>query len=1344
MTASFVARTCTEIRDATVPGASREPESCPLEEFRDEPAYVLLGDPGAGKSTSFKRECGAQEDDAVSVPPRDLIHFEVSDHPEWRGKTLFIDGLDEVRAGAADARSPFDKIRQKLDALGKPRFRLSCRQADWLGTNDLQNLETVSPDGKVTVLQLDPLTQDDVVTILRSDPRIEDFEAFVRQAEHRNIDGMLFNPQSLDLLVAAVAEEDWPESRLQTFEKACAKLASEQNTEHAIASALLPPEQLLAEAGRLCAISLLTGDAGFALNSTVANEEYLDLSRCVPDDPQACRQVVATRLFTVDGEGRFTFVHRHVAEFVGARYLAGVVEDGLPLRRVLALITGADGAVVTPLRGLSAWLAAHSPHSRSELVERDPIGVGLYGDLGTFTFEEKRALLESLAIVAPQELPPHQAAAFAPLADPELESIFLEILTDADRSERHQHLVCFLLQVSTEGVPLTGLAPTFLDIVRDDTRPPHVNAAALDAFLHCHSGADKAKTLHDLLEDIVAGRASDPYRDMLGRILTFLYPENLLPTEIWEYLFERHEQDSLYLGSYFRFWEFDLLSSSSDRQVSKLLDACRDRIGPTRGALASHSADRLLPNLVARGLNVRGDELDAARLYDWLGIGLPEGSRASNSEATTTIRAWLGERPDVQKAVFLEGLYRSPDSEAFQFHANRVGKRLYGATPPEDFEFWCLQQALSLSEVSQRSSEFLLWQALATDRLDPAIVRTLLSGNRQLTELANKLLAPPTESPELEESRRQKEREEIDRKRQEDDWLDSLRSQESSLRTGVAAPSLLYTLAQNYFGAFLEFDPKKGDERIARLVRHDSQLKDGVLAGLQAVIDREDVPDFGEILQLHRQKRMHYLGLPYLAGLAIAESTSPLDVSGWTPRQRRTAVAFYLTFPHADYEPLWYRQLLEQHPDVVADAQIGLATAALRAGRIAHYHLWHLAHDKSYAEVARRASLPLVQAFPTRCRSEQLGVLDQLLWAAISHADRRALKETIARKLSKKSMNPFQRGHWFAAGCLVAPESYRNPTAKFAEQGRGDERVRQILALFCSEHRISVSFGDLDILTVKLLVRLGGAHFGPDAWFRGGVVNMGMRASELVRKLIQRLAQDCSSDAADALRALVADSNLPRWHPAIEAAINDQRVVWRDLGYRAPSLDRVLETLSGRNPSNPGDLAALAAELLCDIGRRIRTANTDDWRQYWNDGNDNRPDRPKHENSCRDALLSDLRNELPQAVDAQPEGEYAGDRRADIRIACDGFQVPVEIKKNLHRDLWSAMRNQLIERYAADPATGGYGIYVVFWFGADLTQLPPSGRRPATPEDLAGRLLEALSAEERRKLAVCVIDVSPP
>ena len=110
------------------------------------------------------------------------------------------------------------------------------------------------------------------------------------------------------------------------------------------------------------------------------------------------------------------------------------------------------------------------------------------------------------------------------------------------------------------------------------------------------------------------------------------------------------------------------------------------------------------------------------------------------------------------------------------------------------------------------------------------------------------------------------------------------------------------------------------------------------------------------------------------------------------------------------------------------------------------------------------------------------------------------------------------------------------------------------------------------------------------------------------------------------------------------------------------------------------------------------------------------------------------------------EGRYANDKRADIRVSCRDFQVPVEIKKNLHPNLWSALREQLIARYARDPATDGYGIYVVLWFGGidGRTPSPPSGGPPRDPGALRQRLQDTLTPEEARKISVCVIDVSAP
>ncbi|MYI06590.1 MAG: hypothetical protein F4059_04540 [Gemmatimonadetes bacterium] len=86
--------------------------------------------------------------------------------------------------------------------------------------------------------------------------------------------------------------------------------------------------------------------------------------------------------------------------------------------------------------------------------------------------------------------------------------------------------------------------------------------------------------------------------------------------------------------------------------------------------------------------------------------------------------------------------------------------------------------------------------------------------------------------------------------------------------------------------------------------------------------------------------------------------------------------------------------------------------------------------------------------------------------------------------------------------------------------------------------------------------------------------------------------------------------------------------------------------------------------------------------------------------------------------------------------------MPVEIKRDEHPDLWTAIEDQLVTKYAIDPAARGHGIYLVLWFGRGKTQRSPDGERPAKPEALEDRLRHALSSQQARKISVCVVDVS--
>lgn len=1046
----FVPRTCTEILPPDA-AQSRQPEPQPLAAFRSVPAYVLLGDPGAGKTTAFEVESKAVGD-GLYVSARDFLTLSVDSHPEWREKTLFIDGLDEVRAGTDDVHTPFDAIRGRLDELGKPRFRLSCREVDWLEANDRKYLESVAREGAVTVLRLDPLPHEDILSILEVQPGVEDAQKFVEEAQNRGVDGLLTNPQSLELLVRAVAEGGWPESRLDTFERACSHLARERNEEHLIGAAPPALGELLDAAGRLCVVQLIAGIAGYTVGPGESDSAYPSPEECGYANHDMLKPALATKLFKAESDTRFVPVHRHIAEFLGARHLAKLIEGGLPSQRVLALITGADGSVVTEMRGSSAWLAAQCPHARMALIECDPIGVGLYGDTGQFSPEEKRILLEALKHVRDRlgsELGSrYRTAAFGPLATADMEPVLREILTDPARDKQHQMLASFVLRIVETGTPLSGLSDLLLDIVHDDTRTPSVKALSLDAFLRtCPNGQEKTNLLKQLLANIQVGQVSDSDDELLGTLLIRLYPQDLPASQVWNYLSEPRESNLI--GRYVWFWDRRLLEQSSDEDVRELLGRFLCLPSGLQSALEMDEflLKYLSLKLLARGLNAYGDRIPTEQLYDWLGVGLPMTQYKLGEEARN-MQVWLERHPAIQKAILTEGVrrYTESDEESFSGYMYEVERRLYRANLPSDFSAWCLEQAMAATD-SQVVEYFVLLANRAGLPLESQLEQA--RGHRDSQNLISGMIAQRDRyEAEYQERERQRQSYTEERERKENEWLAYVHSNEVALRENRAAPALLDELAKVYFSTFFSND-HGGPEAVEKELQGEQSLTQAALQGLRGTPARLDVPEPEKILDLHRKGRMSRLEWPFLAGLAEIERTAPEDAAQWDTDRIRKALAFYQCGLCGDYQPKWYQRLLATHPEVVAEVQVRFAVSEFHTDGASIHNLRRLARDPKHAQVAQHASLPLLHAFPTRCKLKHINVLDNLLWAAIQHADTASFEELIERKLSRKSMNPAQRVHWLAAGLVVSPAIYRDRLNDFV---RSREKQVQQVATFFYEH----------------------------------------------------------------------------------------------------------------------------------------------------------------------------------------------------------------------------------------------------------------------------------------------------
>lgn len=1472
MSETYVERTCTRL-DALESGRQQAVVSAPLSSFRSEHAYVLLGDAGAGKSTEFRQEREELGDGAVLRSARDFVTLDVKS--EWSDKTVFIDGLDEIRAVASDGRPALDDIRKRLEQLDWPKYRISCREADWLGSNDRRSLETETPGGAVAVLRLDPLDLQAKRALVAAYPEIDDTSAFFDEVEQRGLGGMSDNPLTLELLAGAFAQGGgtWPASRLETFELACERMVREHNDEHnaAAVSDGFAAEDRLAAAGELCALTLLSGAESISLAHDDDGSQCIVLNELRPMDAGGAtgnsslrRHALRTKLFSaangpksIAERPRVSPIHRQIAEFLGGRYLAGLVKSGLPARRIVALmISPHDGRVVTSLRGLSAWLSAHSVEALDRLIDADPVGIGLYGDISGLGGERKQRLLRALASYATASpLLGHQwrddpdagyrdstAWAFRSIVDAETVEVVAELLHGQADDPASDRIAAFLLRVLTEAeglskVAASRLATVALGIARKQQWSADTRRAGLEAFMSLETDRDaRDEALAALLTDIAEGRLVDPDDDLAGLTLRELYPHRVRPAEIWSYLEIRTREN--YHGAFDSFWSHAIVEQSSAHDAADALDALWAvlphqslRFGVDE-VLHRRAQDMMPVELLVKALEELGDHADVARLFGWLAVaatcgrdiqpdarqgrhealsdawehlspqeieqlGYPRGEDqaavAQYVDPAGPVRAWLEQRPETQRHLYLEWLKTRHGDGLYGYRAWLLPMPLFFSALPRDLGRWCLEQALGLeasdpdlaTDILGHIVRSLVSDSAVNDGLTLDDVRERAEANPRLTAELERLLSPPPQTAErvafeaeIEELDRENRRKEQELRQQ---WADHVRDSLPALSDGSFPVHHLHDLAYIYFGRRHGSDRDvSGRERLTEFLQDDGRLAGEVIDALAAVALHAELPTVDETLSLCAESKHAWVAWPLFAGLHIVECNdveSPdaaragechhageaeiqvADCHGVVcqsmlldslddERKRRVIATYLCVLNPLDRPAPWLKRWLEAESELVSDVLIRCAVDDVRTGRESSTALNEL-NVLGFDELTtHRIRLRVLKSFPTAAPRRQLSLLDSLLFALIAEGRTEGARDLFDAKLATKSLTVAQRARWLATAVFLFQGQYVGQLSKFAARHSSGTRC---LAEFLHHSpgprwgRESHLAARFEPATLEMLIKVLGGAFAPFDLFDGAyTVTAEIRAAEWVENLLFLLSRTSSAAATDALRRLEQSPELAAWREPLRRAREDQAVERRNTEYHPPTVDEVQRVLGGEAPANAADLAALLLDRLDDIADETRGSPADPWRPFWNEDTYGRPDTPKPENSCRDSLLMTLRARLPSEVDVVREGSYAADKRADIRVSCGGFNVPIEIKRESHSDLWHAMRTQLVGQYTTDPATDGYGTYLVLWFGGGRMPTPPSGQRPTTPDELREHLEQHLSIDEARKISVRVLDLTKP
>lgn len=275
---------------------------------------------------------------------------------------------------------------------------------------------------------------------------------------------------------------------------------------------------------------------------------------------------------------------------------------------------------------------------------------------------------------------------------------------------------------------------------------------------------------------------------------------------------------------------------------------------------------------------------------------------------------------------------------------------------------------------------------------------------------------------------------------------------------------------------------------------------------------------------------------------------------------------------------------------------------------------------------------------------------------------------------------------WLTAGPTLNPTKYL--PAVVDAVGTNQKRAAMLGTALAEQSTRTRNAAKLPVKPMATLIDLLGPQTTPD-WGPAGAARDIDTRSDLVRGMVSQLASSTSREAGAALEYLRRRPQLANWKAQLDGALHDHTRVARAANFVHPSAEQIGNTLGNEQPANAQDLVSLTADMIADLQKHLRHGDINGLVQFWRSADDGEL-VPRSENECRDVLLQMLRQPLLQRqVQLEKESHAAHNTRADLRastiVGDERVVVPIEIKKDNNRDVFTAWRDQLSDQYAQDP-----------------------------------------------------------
>lgn len=1243
----------------------------------------------------------------------------------------FVDGLDEA-AGLKDGEA-LDRVLTALGAQQNTDFVLACRVADWQSASAKETIRSWTGLDPVE-LTIEPLQRAEIVTFLRSQASFDTAaaEAFVEYYEQRDLNEWLGNPQTLKMLAEVTRDGNRPETTGALFSLYVDRTWREHRKQ-AGALADAAEDEVLAVLGALFAALIVGGYDALTLAPGAARlagdlplGEWRSLPGVAGHSAKMLREYLGSRLVSWAGPDRYTYQHRRIGEYLGARWLARhATSDELSTRLLGALRHG--DIVPSGLRGLWGWLATNE-RLADAVIGTDPLAVLDYGNADDLEPAAAKALLLAIQVAEDRnEAFDRREYRAAALVRPELADEVERVL--AVRSNKRFWTQIILLGQMRDRSTVERYMAVLRAIMLDEARPYATRDAAADALAEYGYLPDWPAIIDQL--------AHGANRDSLRLALVLMLNANVGLT-LSDVAFA--ETIYAYSGLTPRFrsarevgtvalYYLGRRQAINDDRLEGLLDAlveCAERYRDDKGDhIDAWDIDRLFYALLERRLAL--GNIDAEALWRWLKAG-DKDHYSGVREVRDRIDLWLQANDEVRQALQRKALAACvQDPRSFRWRLREIAP---GLLPT-------LEDVVALLEWLPEADP--LWQEViwfAPPRAEGQRVRDVAARHVRTAEDRKVLRAhanPPPPKWEREEAKRKKNAEAKRSVRRDALRADYLAARER-IRLGdygaVVGPAQVYT--GRVYEARGGLPP---EQRIGAWIGEDLQAE--AFLGFEAFLTAEPPkPTATQLAEAFAQGRSWAAGTIVLAALneRLRGGRGFADLTD----ERVEAGMIELVgglFSGDDWKPLhaaladelFQRDRWEAYARLLIEPQLKLR-ASYPTG------LWEVLAAPGGTALAA----DWLRKFGRMAAESEEALIDQLLREG-SAMSRDVLVEVALRRRRARALADRRRRNWQAVELILGLASPEIVAVHAAEDRDFLWVLRDRVARLHRDNERSIA------ASPALLAAIVAAFMPlwPSAGFPSGGSTGDVNpwdASEFLRSCLASLAGDPSPNAGAALAVLAPLDHGYAW--SIGRSIADQRRARANAEWQPLRVGALGKLVKDGPPVNHADLRRVFLAELDIVQAKLRSSDADVLEFFFDNG------RPKLEEPCSDALVTLLRQtDRPLTFEREPH--LGGNREGDIWCRSNGLALVVECKRHWHPDIWRAFDWQLAQQQAVDWRVRGYGVYIIYWFGTDVHAVtgPPRGSgigRPTTPEALEASLRELIAAAGLPEIVVKVLDVSRP